>query len=118
MSDPRQTQAYLRNLFDRHGITPQHRYGQNFLIDLNLHELIAGAAEVGPDDVILEVGPGAGALTALMAERGAAVVAVEIDPAMARLTSEAVEGRWNVRVLNVDALAGKHAINPEVLDNL
>ena len=37
----------------------------------------------GPDDVVLEVGPGAGALTALMAERGAAVVAVEIDPAMA-----------------------------------
>jgi 16S rRNA (adenine1518-N6/adenine1519-N6)-dimethyltransferase len=118
MSSRRQTQTYLRNLFARRGIAPQHRYGQNFLIDLNLHELIAATAEVGPDDVILEVGPGAGALTALMAERGAAVVAVEIDPAMARLTAEAAEGRLNVRVLNVDALAGKHAINPEVLDNL
>jgi 16S rRNA (adenine1518-N6/adenine1519-N6)-dimethyltransferase len=114
----RQTQSYLRNLFARRGIAPQHRYGQNFLIDLNLHELIVNAAAVGPDDVVLEIGPGAGALTALMAERGAAVVAAEIDPAMARLTAEAVEGRLNVRVLNLDALAGKHEIAPEVLDNV
>jgi 16S rRNA (adenine1518-N6/adenine1519-N6)-dimethyltransferase len=118
MTSRRQTQSYLRNLFARRGIAPQHRYGQNFLIDLNLHELIVNTAEVGPDDVILEVGPGAGALTALMAERGAAVVAVEIDPAMARLAAEAVEGRLNVRVLNVDALANKHTIHPEVIDNL
>jgi len=118
MSSRRQTQSYLRNLFARRGVAPQHRYGQNFLIDLNLHEVIVNAAEVGPDDVVLEIGPGAGALTALMAERGAAVVAVEIDPAMARLTAEAVEGRPNVRILNVDALASKHAINPEALDNV
>src|SRR3982751_6728943 len=104
MPDRRQTQSYLRGLFERRGSAPQHRYGQNFLIDLNLHELIVNAAEVGPDDVVLEVGPGAGALTALMAERGAAVVAVEIDPAMARLTAEAVEGRPNARGLHVHAL--------------
>jgi 16S rRNA (adenine1518-N6/adenine1519-N6)-dimethyltransferase len=118
MPASRQTMSYLRNLFARRGIAPQHRYGQNFLIDLNLHELIARAAEVGPTDVVLEVGPGAGALTSLLAERASAVVAVEIDPAMARLTAEAVSGRPNVRVLNRDALAGKHRIDPEVLDNL
>src|SRR3954465_9366384 len=118
MSDPRQTQSYLRNLFARHGVAPQHRYGQNFLIDLNLHELIVKTAEVGPDDVVLEVGSGAGALTALMARRGASVVAVEIDPGMAALAAEAVAGMPNVRVLNTDALAGKSTINPEVLDNL
>jgi 16S rRNA (adenine1518-N6/adenine1519-N6)-dimethyltransferase len=118
MPDRRQTQSYLKNLFDRRGIAPQHRYGQNFLIDLNLHELIVRTAEVGPGDVVLEVGPGAGALTALMANRGAAVVAVEIDPAMAALTAEAVAGLPNVRVLNTDALAGKSTIAPEVLDNI
>src|ERR1700733_4225462 len=105
MSDPRQTQSYLRNLFDRRGIAPQHRYGQNFLIDLNLHELIVKTAEVGPDDVVLEIGPGAGALTARLAARAAAVVAVEIDPLLAALTAEAVAGMPNVRVLNIDALA-------------
>jgi 16S rRNA (adenine1518-N6/adenine1519-N6)-dimethyltransferase len=118
MSDPRQTQSYLRNLFAQRGVAPQHRYGQNFLIDLNLHELIVKTAEVGPDDVVLEVGPGAGALTSLMARRGAAVVAVEIDPGMASLTADAVAGMPNVRVLNVDALASKSRMNPEVLDNL
>src|SRR3954466_10032338 len=97
MSSRRQTQSYLRNLFARRGIAPQHRFGQNFLIDLNLHELIVTTAEVGPNDVVLEVGPGAGALTALMAERGAAIVAVEIDPAMTRLTSDAVAGRPHAR---------------------
>ena len=118
MTANRQTMSYLRNLFARRGIAPQHRYGQNFLIDLNIHELIAKAADIRPNDVILEVGPGAGALTALMAETASAVVAVEIDPGMARLTKEAVSGRMNVRVIHADALAGKHTINPEVLSNV
>jgi 16S rRNA (adenine1518-N6/adenine1519-N6)-dimethyltransferase len=118
MSDPRQTQSYLRNLFARRGIAPQHRYGQNFLIDLNLHELIVKTAEVGPDDVVLEIGPGAGALTARLAARAAAVVAVEIDPLLAALTAETVAQMPNVRVLNVDALASKSKLNPDVLDNV
>ncbi|MGE3818341.1 MAG: 16S rRNA (adenine(1518)-N(6)/adenine(1519)-N(6))-dimethyltransferase RsmA [Isosphaeraceae bacterium] len=116
MARPRQTQSYLRTLFAQRGVAPRHRHGQNFLIDLNLHEVIVKAAEVGPDDVVLEVGPGAGAMTALMAATGAAVVAVEIDPAMAALTREATEGLPNVRVLQADALASKHAIDPGVLD--
>ena len=114
----RQTQSYLRNLFARRGIAPQHRFGQNFLIDLNLHEVIANAADVQPTDVVLEVGPGAGALTSLLAERASAVIAVDLDPAMADLTKEATSGRLNVRVLHADALAGKNTLNPEVLDNV
>ena len=73
---------------------------------------------MGPNDVILEVGSGTGALTTLMAARGAAVVAVDVDPAMAKLTAEAVAGLPNVRVLNRDALANKNRLNPEVLDNV
>ncbi len=118
MPPKRQTQSYLRELFARHGIAPRHRFGQNFLIDLNIHELIVDAAGVGPGDVVLEVGPGAGALTSLMAGRGAAVVAVEIDPAMARLAAEATAGMPNVRVLNADALARKNALNPDLIDGV
>ena len=44
---PRQTQSYLRMLFAKRGIAPQHRYGQNFLIDLNIHDLIVKTADVG-----------------------------------------------------------------------
>jgi 16S rRNA (adenine1518-N6/adenine1519-N6)-dimethyltransferase len=118
MQSPRQTQSYLRSLFARKGIAPRHRFGQNFLIDLNLHDLILKSAEVVPGDVILEVGPGAGALTALMAAAGATVVAVDIDAGMAELTADATRGMINVRVLHRDALAGKNRLDPEVLDNV
>ena len=118
MPNPRQTQSYLRMLFDRQGIAPQHRYGQNFLIDLNIHDLIVKTADVGPDDVVLEVGPGAGAMTALMASKGAAVIAVDIDPGMVRLATEATAGMPNVRVLQADALANKNTMNPVVIDNV
>ncbi len=114
----RQTQSYLRSLFARRGIAPQHRMGQNFLIDLNIHELIVEEACIGPDDVILEVGPGAGALTALMAGRGARIIAGELDPAMARLTQEAVAGFPTVRVLNTDALANKNTLSPIMVESV
>ena len=114
----RQTQSYLRGLFAQRGISPQRRLGQNFLIDLNIHDLIAKTAEVSVGDVILEVGAGAGALTSLMAARGAVVIAVDVDPAMAKLTGLATDGLPNVRVLNLDALAGKNTINPTVLDHV
>jgi 16S rRNA (adenine1518-N6/adenine1519-N6)-dimethyltransferase len=118
MSKERQTQSYLRTLFAQRGIAPRHRYGQNFLIDLNIHDLIVKSADVGPGDVILEIGAGAGAMTALMASKGAAVVAVDIDPAMVELTTLATAGMPNVRVLRADALAGKNTMNPDVLDSV
>jgi 16S rRNA (adenine1518-N6/adenine1519-N6)-dimethyltransferase len=110
----RQTQSYLRSLFVQRGISPQHRLGQNFLIDLNMLDLVVKESEAGPGDVILEIGSGTGALTSLLAERGALVVAVDVDPSMARLTAEAVAGSPNVRVLNIDALANKNTLNPEL----
>jgi 16S rRNA (adenine1518-N6/adenine1519-N6)-dimethyltransferase len=114
----RQTQSYLRSLFAENGISPQRRLGQNFLIDLNIHDLIVKTAELSAGDVILEIGPGAGALASLIAPSVAAVVAVEVDPAMARLTARATAGSGNVQVVNLDALAGKNTINPAVLDHV
>jgi 16S rRNA (adenine1518-N6/adenine1519-N6)-dimethyltransferase len=114
----RQTQSYLRSLFAQRGLTPRHRMGQNFLIDLNIHELIVETSGVGPNDLILEVGPGAGALTTLMVGRGAGVVAVELDPGMAALTEEAVAAYSNVRVLNIDALANKNTLSPVLVENV
>ncbi len=114
----RQTQSYLRKLFGHRGLSPRHRLGQNFLVDLNIHDLIVETAAVAPGDVVLEVGPGAGALTALMASRGARVLAVEVDPGMAALATEAIGAYPNARLLNVDVLASKHAIQPEVLEML
>jgi 16S rRNA (adenine1518-N6/adenine1519-N6)-dimethyltransferase len=115
MPGRRQTQSYLRNLFATRGIIPQRQRGQNFLIDLNLHELIMKAADVNPLDVVLEVGSGAGAFTLLLAQQAALVIAVEVDPTLALLTSEAVIDQPDVQLVQADILARKSAINPEVL---
>jgi len=92
MSSPRQTQSYLIQRFQEAGIRPETRHGQNFLIDLNLLDLLARAADVGPDDVVLEVGTGLGSLTARIAPLAAAVVTVEIDRRLFQLASEELAG--------------------------
>ena len=66
----RQTKSFLIARFREMGIAPATRHGQNFLIDLNLVDLLVNSADLGPQDVVLEVGTGTGSLTAMMAERG------------------------------------------------
>jgi 16S rRNA (adenine1518-N6/adenine1519-N6)-dimethyltransferase len=61
---------------------PKKEYGQHFLRDPNLLEVIGRLAELGPDDVVLEVGPGEGVLTRYLAERVGHVHAIEIDRAL------------------------------------
>ena len=117
-SAARQTLSHLRGLFEKHGISPRKQLGQNFLIDLNLHEVILREAGLTPNDIVLEVGTGTGALTERMADQAAAVVAVEIDPAMGRLTAETIGPRPNVLLLRQDALRNKNNIANEVLDAL
>src|SRR5438094_2570755 len=98
----RQTMSYLRNLFAERGIKPKNKLGQNFLIDLNLLDLLLRAAELTAEDLALEVGSGTGGLTVRLTEQAGAVVSVEVDPAFASLTAEAVAGRPNVALLHAD----------------
>jgi len=65
------------------GVRPTKTLGQNFVHDQNTVRRIVRAAEVGADDVVLEIGPGLGSLTLGLLEAGARVVAVEIDPVLA-----------------------------------
>ena len=110
-----QTLSFLIRRFKEAGIRPHTKFGQNFLIDLNLLRVLADAAELSPDDVVLEVGTGTGSLTALMAVRAAAVVTVEIDPQMYQLASEELIAFDNVVQLHADALKNKNCFNPDVL---
>lgn len=76
------------------------RWGQHFLRDQEVVRQILQAAEVGPDDRVLEIGPGRGALTLPMARRAGRVIAFEIDPELAR----ALPSRDNLTVLCQDFL--------------
>jgi 16S rRNA (adenine1518-N6/adenine1519-N6)-dimethyltransferase len=114
----RQTRTHIGDLLARHGLRPRHDLGQNFLIDLNLLDFLVAQAEVGPSDLILEVGSGTGSLTAALAAQAGAVISVEVDAQMQRLTAEAVEGFSNVTLLGCDVLKNKNHFSPEVLDAL
>jgi len=75
--------AEIRSLAARLGVRPTKTLGQNFLHDPNTIRRIVRTAEVGPDDVVLEVGPGLGSLTLGLLGAAAGVVAVEIDSVLA-----------------------------------
>lgn len=69
---------------DSLGKRPSRRLSQNFLIDGNILNKIVTLAEIGPDDTVLEIGSGPGALTQMLLERGARVIAVEKDVVFAQ----------------------------------
>ena len=75
--------AQVRDLADRLGLRPTKQWGQNFVIDKGTVRRIVRAAGVGPDDVVLEVGPGLGSLTLALLPQARHVTALEIDPALA-----------------------------------
>lgn len=114
----RQTRTHISELLIRRGLSPRHDLGQNFLIDLNLLEFLVAEADLGPEDVVLEVGSGTGGLTAFLAERAGAVIAVEIDPRLREFTKEAVAGFTNVTLLGCDVLKNKNHLAEAVQDAL
>ncbi len=112
----RQTRSMLMGLFQQNGFRPRTDLGQNFLIDLNLIDYIIDQAELGPHDVVLEIGAGTGGLTTSLASRAAAVVSVEIDHRVHAVADQMVAHLKNVTLLNCDALQNKNHFSPDVLD--
>lgn len=90
MTDGRvQSRSDVKALLARHGLSPDKRLGQHFLADPNITRKIAGLAQVGPGDKVLEVGPGTGTLTAALEETGAEVTAIEVDESLRPILEEA-----------------------------
>jgi 16S rRNA (adenine1518-N6/adenine1519-N6)-dimethyltransferase len=114
-SSHRQTISFLTRKFREVGLEPDSRHGQNFLIDLNLIELLRRTAQLDRDDVVLEVGTGTGSLTAMLAEQAGAVISVEIDSHLHQLAREYLENYPNVTLLQLDALKNKNNFHPDVL---
>jgi 16S rRNA (adenine1518-N6/adenine1519-N6)-dimethyltransferase len=101
--------AEVRELAQRLGVRPTKQKGQNFVIDANTVRRIVRAAQVGPDDVVVEVGPGLGSLTLALLPEVARVVAVEIDDVLAPALAPTVADRRpdlldRLEVVHADAL--------------
>ena len=104
------------------GIRPVRELGQNFLIDSNLLGVIERAAELGRDDVVLEVGGGLGVLSEYLAERAAHVHVVEVDRRLEPALRDATDPHANVTLHFADAvkldLAALEPVPTKVIANL
>ena len=100
----------IKDFCKKYGIRPSKEFGQNFLIDREVLEAIVQAAELKRSDVVLEIGPGFGVLTAELAERVDRVVAVEADGKMAKILKEILEAPKNLKVVE------KNILKLQVLD--
>ncbi|MDP2895633.1 MAG: 16S rRNA (adenine(1518)-N(6)/adenine(1519)-N(6))-dimethyltransferase RsmA [bacterium] len=85
-------------------IFPKKSLGQNFLMDRNVGDKIVAAASVSPTDIVIEIGPGKGALTSLIAGRALYLLAVEIDDRLCNYLQERLADAANVEVRRGDFL--------------
>jgi 16S rRNA (adenine1518-N6/adenine1519-N6)-dimethyltransferase len=93
-----------RSALEALGIRPDTRLGQHFLVDRNIVDVALRLAALGPDDVAVEVGPGAGVLTSALAARVRAVHAIELDRRLEAPLQHVLAGLGNVRITWADAL--------------
>jgi len=93
-----------RSLLDSYGIEPRKSLGQNFLHDPNMLEKITDAAELSADDVVVEVGPGTGALTVVLAQQVKHVHTVEVDERLRDLLESELAPYDNVSIHYADIL--------------
>jgi len=93
-----------RQLLRQFGFKPKKRLGQHFLIDEAVLERILSAAELGPGDIVVEIGSGLGVLTEGLARRGARVIAVELDSKLVALLKRRLAAFPDVKIIHADIL--------------
>lgn len=91
-------------LLQKYNFRFQKKYGQNFLIDPRVLEKIIRAAEITPEDFVLEIGPGIGTMTQYLCEHARAVAAVEIDRNLIPILEETLGGYQNAEIICQDIL--------------
>ena len=91
-------------VLESHHISARKRFGQNFLIDKGVLEDTVRAAGIGPDDFVLEIGPGIGTLTQYLAQAAGHVCSVELDRSLEPVLADTLSGWKNVEILWGDIL--------------
>jgi 16S rRNA (adenine1518-N6/adenine1519-N6)-dimethyltransferase len=91
-------------IMKKYGITANKKLGQNFLIDENVVQSIVDASNITKDDLIIEIGPGLGTLTAKLLEKAGKVIAIELDERMMKILKDRFYFANNFEIINEDVL--------------
>ncbi|MEI7658244.1 MAG: 16S rRNA (adenine(1518)-N(6)/adenine(1519)-N(6))-dimethyltransferase RsmA [Phycisphaerae bacterium] len=112
-----QTLSEIKAILAGAGLSPRKALGQNFLVDHNLIRKLVDASGVKAGETVLEIGPGTGTMTEELLDRGCRVVASELDGGLAAMLRAKFASRGDAfRLVEGDCLAGKHALNPGILE--
>ncbi|MCY3637419.1 MAG: 16S rRNA (adenine(1518)-N(6)/adenine(1519)-N(6))-dimethyltransferase RsmA [bacterium] len=96
------TRTQVLDLLDRHGLAPSRAMGQNFVVDPNTIDAMVRAAELAPEDSVVEIGPGLGSLTRALAAEVDHVLAVEADRHLLAPLAEVADAP-NIEIVHADA---------------
>lgn len=112
-----QTLTEIKSMLAERGLVPKRSLGQNFLVDHNLIGRLVDRAGVASGELVLEVGPGTGALTCELLDRGCRVVACELDEDLVALLGGTIGRRASDRFTLVpgDALSRKTELSPDIV---
>jgi 16S rRNA (adenine1518-N6/adenine1519-N6)-dimethyltransferase len=115
-----QTLTEIRELLAMAGHEPKKALGQNFLIDHNLIRKLVDASGVGQGDLVLEIGPGTGALTVELLDRGCQVIACELDHDFVRVLDETLVKEYpdQLTLIEGDCLASKRAVHGDIIEQV
>ncbi len=104
MTDNPSLAAKTKDIINRYGFAFKKNFGQNFLVDEHVLDKIISAADISSEDIVLEIGPGIGTLTAALAKRAKKVISVEIDKTLIPVLNEVLSGFDNIEIINGDIL--------------
>lgn len=110
-----QTLSDIRAILTLRGLSPKHRFGQNFLVDQNLLRKLVDASGIAQGSLVVEIGPGTGTMSEEILARGAELVAIELDRDLAAHLREHFAAEARFRLVEGDCLDGKRALNAEAL---
>jgi 16S rRNA (adenine1518-N6/adenine1519-N6)-dimethyltransferase len=97
------------SICDEYGIVAKKRFSQNFLCNSQFTEKIVESAGISKNDIVLEIGPGTGAMTEILCQVSAKVIAVEIDPELVSLLNNRLKEHKNLSVVSGDYLKLKQS---------